>query len=108
LTFLAFKICYFRCVFILFYFVCYSFFSVAKTKSLFEDPTAQIQELTNVINQDIKKLNHQITQLQQLRQGRRNNQEEHHSESVVESLKHQLRGATKKFSEILEVRTEVN
>lgn len=74
---------------------------------MFEDPTAQIQELTNVINQDIKKLNHQITQLQQLRHGRNTDQEEKHSEGVLESLKSQLRGATKKFSEILEVRTEV-
>jgi len=38
---------------------------LAKKKSLFDDPTIEIQELTAIINQDIKNLNNQISSLQQ-------------------------------------------
>jgi len=80
---------------------------LAKKRSLYDDPTEQIQSLTSVINQDIKNLNSQITYLQQERESlRKNKQMDQHSDSVLGSLKHKLKNATKGFSQVLELRTE--
>jgi syntaxin 5 len=80
---------------------------VAKRKSLFDDPTIEIQELTSIINQDIKNLNNQISVLQQRGSERQNKQIQQHSDTVLDSLKSKLRDATKDFTEVLELRTEV-
>jgi len=79
---------------------------LAKRKSLFDDPAVEIQELTAIINQDIKNLNNQITTLQQGQQAKNNKQTQTHSVTIVDSLKSQLRTTTKDFSEVLELRTE--
>jgi len=80
---------------------------LAKKKSLYDDPTEQIQHLTSIINQDIKNLNAQITYLQQEREAlRRNKQTDQHSDSIVNSLRYKLKDATKGFSQVLELRTE--
>lgn len=80
---------------------------MAKRKSLFDDPTIEIQELTSIINQDIKNLNNQISTLQQRANDRSNKQIQVHSETVVESLKSKLRDTTVEFSQVLKLRTEV-
>ncbi|PRP83847.1 Stx5a protein [Planoprotostelium fungivorum] len=80
---------------------------LAKKRSLYDDPTEQIQSLTAVINQDIKNLNSQISYLQQEREIlRKNKQTDQHSDSIVNSLKYKLKGATKGFTQVLELRTE--
>jgi len=79
---------------------------LAKRKSLFDDPTIEIQELTSIINQDIKNLNNQISVLQQRGSERQNKQIQQHSDTVLDSLKSKLRDATKDFTEVLELRTE--
>lgn len=44
----------------------FDFLLVAKTKSLFNDPANEVEELTHIIKQDITSLNKQIAQLQQV------------------------------------------
>jgi len=80
--------------------------SLAKNKTLCEDKPFDIQELTVVVNQDIKNLNRQILSLQQQRAGKRSSQLDSHSETVLDSLKLKLKHTTKDFSDILEIRTE--
>eukprot|EP01116_Phalansterium_solitarium_P020469 TRINITY_DN6055_c0_g1_i1.p1 TRINITY_DN6055_c0_g1~~TRINITY_DN6055_c0_g1_i1.p1 ORF type:complete len:303 (+),score=153.60 TRINITY_DN6055_c0_g1_i1:276-1184(+) len=82
---------------------------LAKKKSLFDDPAIEIQELTAIVNADIKQLNRQLAVLSDLKrtgQPRRNRHTDSHSDSVLDSLKHKLQGTTKDFSEVLELRTE--
>lgn len=80
---------------------------MAKKKNIFEDPTIIIQNLTTEINEDIKNINNKIFILQQIKNNRKNKQSEHHSETVIDSLKLKLKNTTKDFSNILELRTEV-
>jgi len=85
---------------------------LARRNTLFDDPTYDIQELTSVINTDIKNINQQIAILQQQKGslgsivGRKNKQIDVHSDTVIDSLKTKLRETTKDFSQVLEVRTE--
>jgi syntaxin 5 len=82
---------------------------VAKRKSLFDDPSVEIQELTTVINQDIKNINNQIAVLQQFKDGvNKNKQVETHTDTVVKTLKTKLQKTTKGFTQVLEIRTEVS
>ena len=63
--------------------------AVAKGRSLFGDPTADIQELTQVIKQDLAKLNSDIAALQQQVKARAYHESKHvrtHTSSVVVSL----------------------
>ena len=62
---------------------------VARGRSLFGDPTSEIQELTQVIKQDLAKLNTDIADLQQqvkARSHRETRNMKTHSSSVVVSL----------------------
>ena len=62
---------------------------VAKGRSLFGDPTSEIQELTQVIKQDLAKMNSDIASLQQRVKARSHQDSRHvrsHSSSVVVSL----------------------
>ena len=62
---------------------------VARGRSLFGDPTADIQELTQVIKQDISKLNSDIGSLQQQARAQSYGESKHmrtHTSSVVISL----------------------
>jgi len=103
---------------------------LAKKKSLYDDPTYEIQELTTIINEDIKKINDQIFMLQQRSSQLLSNtvktngsdgatstsnkkshklhtkQGQVHANTVLENLKSKLKNTTQQFSTVLEVRTE--
>ena len=62
---------------------------MAKGRSLFGDPITEIQELTQVIKQDLAKLNSDIAALQQRVKAKSHSEGKHmrtHSTSVVVSL----------------------
>ena len=68
---------------------CVPMLSVTRRRTLFSDPSNEIQELTQVIKQDLAKLNSDIADLQQQvksRSGRENKHVRTHSSSVVVSL----------------------
>lgn len=83
---------------------------MAKKKSLFDDRSAEIQELTYIIKGDLGSLNQQIARLQDIsRTQRQNNNGKHllsHSSSVVLALQSKLATMSTDFKQILEVRTE--
>jgi syntaxin 5 len=83
--------------------------TLAQRRSLFDDPTAEIQELTFVIKQDIGALNSRLEDLQRLRDATRrasNKQAGDHSENVVDSLKSRLGATAEGFKSVLKMRTE--
>lgn len=62
---------------------------MAKGRSLFGDPAAEIQDLTQTIKQDISKLNSDIAALQKLSQSLNTRQGKHvrtHTGAVIVSL----------------------
>jgi len=77
---------------------------LAKKKTLFDDPSLEIQELTYIIKMDITNLNKQIENLQLL-VAANNNQTSKHSETVIGNLKSKLANTAKDFRDVLEVRT---
>ncbi|PKA59811.1 Syntaxin-32 [Apostasia shenzhenica] len=84
---------------------------LAKRTSVFDDPTAEIQELTAVIKQDITALNSAVVDLQllcnsQSESGNISSDTSSHSTTVVDNLKNRLMSATKEFKEVLTMRTE--
>eukprot|EP00258_Populus_trichocarpa_P029481 XP_024445500.1 syntaxin-32 [Populus trichocarpa] len=84
---------------------------LAKRKSVFDDPTLEIQELTAVIKQDITVLNSAVVDLQLLcssqnESGNISSDTTTHSTTVVDNLKNRLMTATKEFKEVLTMRTE--
>jgi syntaxin 5 len=82
---------------------------LAQRRSLFDDPTTEIQELTYVIKQDLGALNARLEDLQRLRDATRrssNKQTGDHSESVVDSLKSRLGATAEGFKSVLKMRTE--
>ncbi|EGG23396.1 t-SNARE family protein [Cavenderia fasciculata] len=80
---------------------------LAKKNSIFNDPSADIEQLTFIIKQDIQNLNREITQLSQISKGsKQNKQTGEHSETIVGFLNLKLANTTKEFKDILEVRTE--
>ncbi|CAG9861728.1 unnamed protein product [Phyllotreta striolata] len=83
---------------------------LAKRKSLFDDRTAEIQELTYIIKGDLSSLNQQIAQLQDVskrqRQGALGKHLQSHSSSVVLALQSKLASMSTDFKQVLEVRTE--
>lgn len=83
---------------------------MAKKKSLFDDRSAEIQELTYIIKGDLNSLNQQIAQLQDVskkqRQGAVGKHLQNHSSSVVLALQSKLASMSTDFKQILEVRTE--
>lgn len=86
------------------------FISVAKTKSLFDDQPAEIQELTYIIKGDLGSLNQQIAKLQEISKSqRRSTNGKHllsHSSNMVLALQAKLANMSTDFKQILEVRTE--
>lgn len=84
--------------------------SVAKTKSLFDDQPAEIQELTYIIKGDLGSLNQQIAKLQEISKSqRRSTNGKHllsHSSNMVLALQAKLANMSTDFKQILEVRTE--
>ncbi|KAI0565706.1 Syntaxin [Gracilaria domingensis] len=82
---------------------------LAQRRSLFDDPTAEIQELTYIIKQDIAALNSKLTDLQRLRDATRrsaNKQAGDHSENVVHSLRGRLGATAEGFKKVLKMRTD--
>ncbi|CAI9100274.1 OLC1v1037238C1 [Oldenlandia corymbosa var. corymbosa] len=83
---------------------------LAKKKSVFDDPTVEIQELTAVIKQDITALNSAIVDLQLLSDsqngGHLSSDSSAHLTTVVDNLKSSLMNTTKEFKEILTMRNE--
>jgi len=80
---------------------------LAKTRDLFEDKTTQIQELTFLIGQDIKTLQHKIGALQEIvHQKRINPQYQKHSEHVIDTLNIKLKNTVSEFKDALELRNE--
>lgn len=87
---------------------------MAKRKSLFEDRSAEIQELTYIIKEDLNNLNQQISKLQVVAKNQKKteqNAKQHlvsHSSSVLLALQSKLATMSTEFKQILEVRTEVH
>lgn len=82
---------------------------LAKRKSLFDDKSVEIEELTYIIKQDINNLNKQIAQLQDLvrsRSGQNGRHIQTHSNTIVVSLQSKLASMSNDFKSVLEVRTE--
>ncbi|RLV76494.1 hypothetical protein DV515_00016920 [Chloebia gouldiae] len=82
---------------------------LAKRKSLFDDKSVEIEELTYIIKQDMGSLNSQIAQLQELLRARRGPAGRHlqsHSTGVLLSLQSKLASMSNDFKSVLEVRTE--
>ena len=85
-------------------------FLVAKRKSLFDDRSSEIQDLTYIIKSDLNSLNQQIAQLQNVSKKQRYLQNgkhlNSHSSNVVLALQSKLATMSTDFKQILEVRTE--
>ncbi|XP_065159043.1 syntaxin-5 [Atheta coriaria] len=83
---------------------------LAKRKSLFDDRTAEIQELTYIIKGDLSSLNQQIAKLQEVSKRQQHSVNgKHllsHSSSVVLTLQSKLATMSTDFKQILQVRTE--
>lgn len=83
---------------------------MAKRKSLFDDRSAEIQELTYIIKGDLNSLNQQIAHLQDVSKRQKYNVSgkhlQSHSSSVVLALQSKLASMSTDFKQILEVRTE--
>ncbi|KAJ3425891.1 syntaxin-5 [Anaeramoeba flamelloides] len=82
---------------------------LAKSTSLYNDPTLQIQTLTHEIKEEIQTLNRQLESVEILashNKERQNRQTKQHTSEVVGSLKGQLANTTQTFQEVLLERTE--
>lgn len=81
---------------------------LARRTSVFEDPSAEIAELTAVVKADITALNAALTELQSQAgtRGGSDNQSGAHSATVVDTLKSRLMGATREFRDVLTARQE--
>ncbi len=81
---------------------------LAQRRTLFDDPTARIQELTAVIKQDLAALNGKLDDLQRLRDDAKrgaSKQAGEHSASVVTSLRGRLGATAEGFKSVLKLRT---
>jgi len=88
---------------------------LAKMKTIFNDPAAEIEELTSIIKQNIQNLNKDIVSLREISKGgnsnggynnSNNNQKSAHSDTVITYLNSKLASTTKDFKEVLQIRTE--
>lgn len=83
---------------------------LAKRKSLFDDRSAEIHELTYIIKGDLNSLNQHIARLQEISKAQRGLSNgkhlQSHSSSVVLALQSKLASMSTDFKQILEVRTE--
>ena len=80
---------------------------LAQSRSLFEDPTAEINELTHIIKQEITALNGALASLQTIAKAASgaSKQRASHSGSVADSLKTRLLDATRDFQDVLHTRS---
>jgi len=82
---------------------------LVSSKSLFEDRSTEINQLTEIINEDLSGLDRMISELQAFSKNSAvqvNLQVSQHSNSVVVSLQSQLANITMDFKEVLVSRTE--
>ncbi|KAK6635988.1 Syntaxin-5 [Polyplax serrata] len=85
---------------------------LAKRKSLFQDRSTEIQELTYIIKDDLNSLNQQISELQEIAKSQKRKHEngkQHlvsHSSSVLLALQSKLATMSTEFKQVLEVRTQ--
>lgn len=83
----------------------FNFILVAKKKSLFDDRSAEIQELTYIIKGDLGSLNQQIARLQEISKlQNQNNNGRHlqsHSSSVVLALQSRLASMSTDFKQVI-------
>ncbi|KAL1896345.1 Integral membrane protein SED5 [Sporothrix stenoceras] len=80
---------------------------LAKRKSMFDDKSTEVNELTFVVKQNLAGLNQQISALQALtRQQQGKTEEGEHRKNVVFLLQDRLTGVSANFKEVLEVRTK--
>ncbi|KIH87443.1 syntaxin 5 [Sporothrix brasiliensis 5110] len=80
---------------------------LAKRKSMFDDKSTEVNELTFVVKQNLAGLNQQISNLQALtRQQQGKTEEGEHRKNVVFLLQDRLTGVSANFKEVLEVRTK--
>lgn len=81
---------------------------LAKRTSMFDDPTAEVEELTGIIKQDITAMNSCIVDLQRMsaRAKEGNKQSDSHSHTVVDNLRSRLKDATQEFKDVLTSRTD--
>lgn len=92
---------------------------VTRTKSLFDDRPAEVQELTDLIKRDLASLNRQIADLQTFSKVAAsrptspsaafpsNRQSEEHASIVVMSLQSRLAAASSTFTRVLDERQQV-
>lgn len=83
---------------------------LVKQKSLFDDRTAEIDQLTHIIKTDLASLNQQIARLQDVSKHQTTttigaNQLQKHSMNIVVGLQTRLAGISTTFKVVLEVRT---
>lgn len=82
---------------------------LVKQKSLFDDRSAEINELTHIIKTDLASLNQQIARLQEICKNQArgcNNQVQKHSLNMVVALQTRLANLSTTFKRVLELRTE--
>ncbi|KAL9108705.1 MAG: hypothetical protein Q9227_006501 [Pyrenula ochraceoflavens] len=87
---------------------------LARRKTLFDDPAAEISSLTYVIKQSLATLNQQISSLQALTQNQHpraaqaksTDQEGQHNNNVVIMLQGNVAKVAENFKDVLEVRTK--
>ena len=81
---------------------------VKTIQNLFEDPTAQIEDLTHVIKQDICHLNLQIKFLKELSQAQNfHGQQNVHSQAVVANLNGKIGRLTKALGDTIDLWVKV-
>ena len=85
---------------------------MAKSTSVFDDPTAGIQNLTAAVNKDINALKAAVLDLQiliksQSEGGKISQDAANHSTVIVDILKESLTNTTKEFNEVLTTRAKV-
>jgi len=81
---------------------------LAKKKSLFDDHSGEIDELSTIVKQDIHGLNRQISDLQQIVRNRHSVPEQgaNHTKLVVVGLQSKLASLGNSFKSVQEIRTE--
>mmetsp|Transcript_6550 Transcript_6550/g.27902 ORF Transcript_6550/g.27902 Transcript_6550/m.27902 type:complete len:315 (-) Transcript_6550:2702-3646(-) len=80
--------------------------SLAQRRTLFDDPTEEIQDLTFMVKQDIATLNGKLDELSHMREVNTNKQVSDHTSNVVNQLKTKLMSTTQDFKEVLKTRTD--
>lgn len=84
--------------------------SVTNQTTLFNDPEAEIQQLTFIVKRDLNTLSEEIDVLNKFaheREHKQSRQASDHWSTVIGNLRNDLAGLMKKFAEVLQSRTKV-